>query len=62
MIQAFLETCELCCLNLIEIYILPIIFSIATYKPQQVGDRRGFRFFIDSGFSPRTPGIEDTGI
>ena len=62
MVQAFVETAEICCLNLIEIYILPIIFSIITYKPQQQGERRGFRFFIDSGFSPRTPGIEETGI
>ena len=48
--------------NLVEIYLLPIIFELATYKPQDKGVRRGENFFEENGYSGKIQGIKETGI
>jgi hypothetical protein len=38
------------------------MFGISSYKPEQTGERRGFRFFIENGYSPRINDIEEISI
>lgn len=62
LLKDLLESCEVPCVNLIEIYILPIIYEIAIYKTQLRAHVRGNLFFHNNGYSARLPNLEENGI
>lgn len=37
MIKELMETCQIPCINLIEVYVLPVVYEIAIFKPQDKG-------------------------
>ena len=61
-VKDLMQTCEVPCIHLIEVYILPVIYEFAIFKPQEKGDRRGNYFFHANGYSARIPNLEEIGI
>lgn len=61
-VRDLIETCQVPCLNLVETFMLPIVYEIAIEKPQEKGPRRGANFFQHNGKTPKIPDIEEIGI
>lgn len=54
-------TCKVPCINLIEVYILPTIYEIAIWKPQESRQQRGTTYFQQYIKTNKTANIEEIG-
>ena len=59
LIKDLIETCEVPCMHLLEVYILPVIYEFAIYKPNEKKQQRGRNFFQNGG---KTGNREQIGI
>lgn len=57
-----METCQIPCINLIEVYMLPIAYEMAIEKPHEKGEKRGSTLFLQNAKNMKMPNIEETGI
>jgi hypothetical protein len=59
-VRDLLETCQVPCVNLLEVYLLPFVYRTATAQPQETRERRGTAYFQQFAKGTKIANLEDT--